>query len=159
MLCREVVGHFDALDKPIKITLKYGDWVICNDSKVIGRIVDFRAQDYGEGQIVVKTSSGKRYSAPTKLWKPYHFGIETSEAYMDENASLLNPLGQYATEFAMGHEISIDKALEHPIVQAYKEFLNITDSMSDDLKKSLSYEIGIDKDILFQDHDPSKGEC
>jgi hypothetical protein len=150
--------YFDRLGKSITVTLKYGDWVICDDSKVVGRIVDFHTQDYGEGQIVVKTSDGKRYSAPTKLWKPYQFGVEASAMYVDENVSLLAPPSRYAIEFAKGHGISIDAALEHPIVLAYREFVTNVNSMSDDLKKSLSYEIKINKDTLVQGHDPSKGE-
>lgn len=39
---------------------------------------------------------------------------------------LLNPAGQYAVKFAQNHGISIDEAMEQPMVKARFEFFNAT---------------------------------
>lgn len=104
--------------------LQVGDWVICTVSNVVGRIVKFYTPTASEEQIMVMTRDGKRYHAPARTWKHYHFGNRTAGLYIDEHASLLNTHGQYAAKFADNHGICIDAALEHPTVKAHKEYLN-----------------------------------
>ena len=123
-ICREVMAYFKGIKKSDKPTLKLGDWVICNESGVVGRIINFYTPTSCEEQIMVKTRDGRRYHAPTRLWKHYQFGFEASTVIMDEGASLLNPHGQYATKFAENHGISINEALEHPTVKAHEVYFN-----------------------------------
>lgn len=84
MICREAYEYF----KEEKSILKYGDWVICTESGVVGRIINFYTPTSCEEQIMVKTRDGRRYHAPTRLWKHYQFGFEASTVIMDEQDTL-----------------------------------------------------------------------
>lgn len=123
-ICREVMAYFKGIKKPAKPTLKLGDWVICEDGGVVGQIINFYTPTSCEEQVMVKTRDGRRYHAPTRLWKHYQFGFEASTVIMDESVSLLNPHGQYAARFAENHGISINEALEHPTVKAHEACFN-----------------------------------
>jgi len=142
-ICREVITYFKGIKKPDKPTLKFGDWVVCTESGVVGRIINFYTPTSCEEQIMVKTREGRRYHAPKRLWKHYLFGTTATQVITDELAfmginpnlsrspellatesSLLNPHGQYAAKFAQNHGISINEALEHPTVKAYEVYFN-----------------------------------
>lgn len=145
MICREVMEYFkNPKDfEENKDTLRLDDWVICTESGVVGRIINFYTPTSCEEQIMVKTRDGRRYHAPKRLWKHYHFGTTATQVFTDELAfmeknpnlsrspellvtenSLLNPHGQYAVKFAQNHGISINDALEHPTVKAHAEVIN-----------------------------------
>jgi len=134
LICHEVMEHFKGFDKDEKPTLKIGDWAICDDTKVVGRIINFYTPTACEEQIMVKTRNGRRYHAPFKMWKPYQFGVEATTIIVDE--PLLNAHGQYAVKFAKNHGISIDKALEHPTVKAHQEYRNAVEINQDILLKN-----------------------
>jgi len=122
MICREAYEYFKE-EKDIK----YGDWVICNESGVVGRIINFYTPTSCEEQIMVKTRDGHRYHAPTRLWKHYQFGVQPTTVIIDEMCTtqpLLNQHGQYAVKFAENHGMSINEALEHPTVKAHAEYLS-----------------------------------
>jgi len=145
MVCKEVMEYFKCPKEfeENKNTLRLGDWVICEDSGVVGRIINFYTPTSCEEQIMVKTCNGRRYHAPKRLWKHYQFGTTATQVFTDELAfmernpnlsrppellasegSLLNPHGQYAIKFAQNHGISINEALEHPTVKAHAEVIN-----------------------------------
>ena len=69
--------------------LQRGDWVICTESNVVGRITKFYKPTACEEQIMVITQDGRKYHAPARTWKPYHFG-RTADVIMDERAALFN---------------------------------------------------------------------
>lgn len=122
MICREAYEYFKE-EKDIK----YGDWVICTESGVVGQIINFYTPTSCEEQIMVKTRDGRRYHAPTRLWKHYQFGTTASQVIIDEAATydgdVLNEHGKCAVKFAQNHGISINEALEHPTVKAHAEVL------------------------------------
>lgn len=70
--------------------LERGDWVICTQNNIVGRIVKFYTPTRSEEQIMVIAQDGKRYHAPARTWAPYHFGTRTSDVIMDERASLFS---------------------------------------------------------------------
>ena len=49
-----------------------------------------------------------------------------NEARDEGTAFLLNPAGQYAVKFAQNHGMSINEAMEQPMVKARFEFFNAT---------------------------------
>jgi len=126
-LCREVLAYFKGLEKPNGLTLKLNDIVICEETKVIGRVIKFYTPTASEEQIMVETRSGRHYHAPARLWKHYQFGLQPTTVIVDEMCTtqpLLNQHGQYAAKFAENHGMSINEALEHPTVKAHAEYLS-----------------------------------
>jgi len=139
MICREVMEYFKNPKGSEKTenTLQLGDWVICSESGVVGRIINFYTPTACEEQIMVKTRNGRRYHAPKRLWKHYQFGVEATTVITDElsttmggikaseyDGDMLNEHGKYAIKFAQNHGISINEALEHPTVKAHAEVIN-----------------------------------
>lgn len=114
--------------------LRVGDWVICTESNVVGRIIKFHTPTSCEERITVVTRDGRHYRAPARTWKPYHFGRGTTTIYTDEGASLLNAHGQYAAKFAHNHGINIEKAMEHPTVKAHLQYLTFKENLLIKLK-------------------------
>ena len=102
-----------------------GDIIICTGSGVIGKCIKFYVPTACEEQTMVITDDGRKYHAPTREWRL----VKEDEArgYVnDEMVELLNPYGKYLCEFAINHNMSIEKATEQPMVKARLDYFNKT---------------------------------
>ena len=52
-------------------SFEIGDLVICTVSGVIGKVLKFYVPTASEEQTMVQTLDGRKYHAPTRLWKKY----------------------------------------------------------------------------------------
>lgn len=165
-ICHEVMEHFQVMGSD-QIMLQIGQWVICAEGGVVGRICKFYTPTGAEEQIMVNTRDGRKFHAPAKLWKPYQFGATTNQVCTDELAfmnvnpnltslpELLNAHGEYAARFARNHGISISDAMDHPTVKAHLEYFN---KMTYDQKVLKEVSPKINEDILTKNlHTHLKG--
>lgn len=98
-----------------------GDLVICETSGVIGKAIKFYIPTACAEQTMVLTDDGRKYHAPTSEWRKI-----TQVESLDDAQPLLNPYGEYAIKFAENHGMTINEALEHPMVKARLEYFNAT---------------------------------
>lgn len=106
-----------------------GDQIICIKTGVVGKCIKFYTPTAQEEQTMVLTEDGRKYHAPTFWWKRVS---ETNDLYGYEKednidtSTILNPYEKYLLEFAQTHGLSIDEAVEHPMVKARLHFFNET---------------------------------
>lgn len=98
-----------------------GDLVICEESGVVGKAIKFYTPTSCAEQTMVVTDDGRKYHAPTSAWRKI-----TQVELLDDAQPLLNPYGQYVVKFAKNHGMTINEALEQPMVKARLEFFNAT---------------------------------
>lgn len=102
-----------------------GDKIICIESGVVGKCINFYVPTACEEQTMVITDDDRRYHAPTREWKL----LQENEArgYIDDyNQKALNPYGEYLLKFAKNHNMSIDEASEQSMVKARLDYFNKT---------------------------------
>ena len=100
-----------------------GDMVICESTNVAGKAIRFYTPTACEQQTMVRTEDGRKYHAPTRMWRKIT-EIERLENIVEKK--LLNPYGEYAVKFAENHGITINEAMQQPMVKARLEFFNAT---------------------------------
>jgi len=100
-----------------------GDMIICESTGVIGKAIRFYFPTACEEQTMVRTRDGRKYHAPTRMWRKI---AETERLENHTEQKLLNPYGEYAVKFAENHGMSINEAMQQPMVKARLEFFNAT---------------------------------
>ena len=105
------------------------DICVCTLTGVVGKCIKFYNPKKQEEKPMVLTEDGRKYHAPTFWWKRI---TETNDLYGYEKeddidtSSMLNPYGKYLLKFAQNHGLSVDEAVEHPMVKARLHFFNET---------------------------------
>ena len=100
-----------------------GDMIIYESTGVIGKAIRFYFPTACEEQTMVRTQDGRKYHAPTSTWRKIT-ETEGLENYVEQK--LLNSYGEYAVKFAENHGMSINKAMQQPMVKTRLEFFNDT---------------------------------
>ena len=83
----------------------------CNHTSDISHAVNF------------KKEPGENYWERAIFDPDPEIGVRISDIIMDESSALVNSHGRYAAKFASNHGVSIEKALEHPMVKAHLSYL------------------------------------
>lgn len=131
------------------------DIVICKESGVIGKVLEFYIPTACEEQTMVETSDRRKYHAPTSTWILYNdiiqdlvkmkdnYSIKEHNPTMSNTIynvlnykpiavtsgidfGIINPYEEYIQGFAHNHGITIEEAQRHPMCKARFEYFNTT---------------------------------